>query len=127
MLLEHLKDALVIGVVQLGIGNLIAAGAQGRGGGILQKTQLLGVLQAHVEQAVIQNTLDAVLGTQHLGNGAGLQRRVDHAVSAGVDDGSGAAGLADDAGAFQFIHINYLQENGIWCLQAVFYHVKFQL
>ena len=35
MLLKHLKDTLIIGVIHLGIGNLITAGAQGRGGGIL--------------------------------------------------------------------------------------------
>ena len=34
MLLKDLKDTLIIGVIHLGIGNLITAGAQGRGGGI---------------------------------------------------------------------------------------------
>jgi len=127
VLLEHLQDPAIIGVVHLGIGDLIAAGAQGGGGGVFQKTQLLGILQTHVEQTVIQHALDAVLCAQHLGDGAGLQRRVDYAVGAGVDHRCRAARLADNAGATQFIHINYLQNCGIRCLQAVFYHVKYRL
>ena len=115
VLLEDLQDALVIGVVLLGVGNLIAAGAQGRGGGVLHQPQLLGVLQTHVKQPVVQHALDAVLCAQHLGDAAGFQRGVNDAVGAGVDDGSGAAGLADDAGAFQFVHINYLH---------IVYHIK---
>ena len=113
MFLEHLKDALVISVIQFGIGDLIAAGAKGGGGGVLQKPQFFGIFQSHIEQAVIQNALDAVLRTQHLSDGARLQSRVDHAVSTGVDHGRGASGLADDAGASQFIHIKYLQLYGI--------------
>ena len=62
------------------------------------------VLLAHVEQAVVQNALDPVLRTQHAGDVGVLQRRGDDAVGTGVDDGSGAAGLAENAGAFQFTH-----------------------
>ena len=127
MLFEYLQNALVIGVVQLGIGDLVAAGAESRGGGVLQKPQLLGILQPHVKQAVIQHALDAVLCAQHLGDGAGLQRRVDYAVGAGVNHRCRTARLADNAGTTQFIHINYLQNCGIRCLQAVFYHVKYRL
>ena len=87
VLLEHLQNALVIGVVQLGIGNLVAAGAQRGGGGVLQEAQLLGIFQPHIKQAVSQHALDAVLRAQHLRDGAGLQRRVDNAVGAGIDDG----------------------------------------
>ena len=124
MLFEYLQNALVIGVVQLGIGDLVAAGAESRGGGVLQKPQLLGILQPHVKQAVIQHALDAVLCAQHLGDGAGLQRRVDHAVSAGIDNGSGAAGLTDNTRAAQFFHIRIPPKAEFLCLQRVFYHVE---
>ena len=86
VLLEYLQNTLIIGVVQLRVGDLVAAGAQRGGGGVLQQPQLLGILQPHIEQPVIQHALDAVLRAQHLGDGAGLQRRVDHAVGTGVDD-----------------------------------------
>ena len=96
--------ALIIGVVHFGISDLIAAGTQSRRGGVLHQLQLSRIFHAHVEQTILQHALDAVLGTQHLGDHAGLQRSVDHAVSAGVDDRGGTTGLADNAGALQFIH-----------------------
>ena len=102
--LENLQDALEIRVVHGGVGQLIAAGAQGGGGGVFQQTQLLGVLLAHVKQPVIQHTLDAVLRAQHPGDNAAFQRCVNNAVGAGVDNGCRPAGLADDTGAFQYIH-----------------------
>ena len=68
--------------------------------------------------------LKGMLGTQHLGNGAGLQRRVDHAVSAGIDDGSGATGLTDNTRAAQFFHIRIPPKAEFLCLQRVFYHVE---
>ena len=108
MLLEHLQDTLVVRVIQLGIGNLVPAGAQSRGGGVLQQPQLLRVLLPHVKQPVGQHALDAVLRAQHLGDGAGLQRRVDDAVGAGIDDRRGTAGLADDTGSSQLIHVGCL-------------------
>ena len=104
VLFEDLQNALIIGIVHVGISHLIAAGTQRGGGGILQKFQLGRVLLAHVKQAVVQNALDAVLRTQNAGDIRVFQRGVDHAVYAGVDDRSGAAGLADDACAFQFTH-----------------------
>ena len=100
MLLEHLQDPAIIGIVHLGIGDLIAAGAQGGGGGVFQKTQLLGILQTHVEQTVAENALDAVLRAQHLGDDAGFQGRVNDAVGTGVDHRRGPAGLTDDTGTF---------------------------
>ena len=124
VLLEDLKDALVVRIVQLRIGDLIAAGAQCGGGGILQQAQLLGILLPHVEQPIVKYTHDAVLGTQHLGNGAGLQRRVDHAVGTGIDNGSGAAGLTDNTRAAQFFHIRIPPKAEFLCLQRVFYHVE---
>ena len=102
--LEDLQNALIVRVIHGGIGQLVAAGAKRGGGGVFQQAQLLGILLPHVEEPVVQNALDAVLRTQHAGDGAAFERCVDDAVSAGVDDGCGAAGLADDACAFQYIH-----------------------
>ena len=105
MLLEHLENTLIIGVVHIGIGDLVAAGAERGGGGVLQQLQLARVLLAHVEQAVGKHALDAVLRAVDGGDAVGVKRRADHAVGAGVDDRGRAAGLTDDAGAFQFTHI----------------------
>ena len=100
ILLEDLQNALVIRVIHIGVRHLIAAGTQSRGRSVLQQLQLGGVLLTHVEQTVIQNTLDAVLRTQDPGDVGVLQGSCDHAVSTGVDDGSGTAGLTEDTGAF---------------------------
>ena len=105
MLLEHLENTLIIGVVHIGIGDLVAAGAERGGGGVFQQLQLARVLLAHVEQAVGKHALDAVLRAVDGGDAVGVKRRADHAVGAGVDDRGRAAGLTDDAGAFQFTHI----------------------
>ena len=104
VLLEDLQDALVIGVVHIGVRHLVAAGAQSGGGSILQQLQLGGVLLSHVEQPVIQHALDAVLGTQNAGDIGILQGSVNDTVDTGIDDGSRTAGLADDTCAFQFAH-----------------------
>ena len=98
MLLEHLQDPAIVGIVLFRVCDLIAAGAQSRGGSVFQQPQLLRILQPHVEQTVIQHALDAVLGAQHLRDAGGLQRRVDDTVGTGVDDRCRPAGLSDDAG-----------------------------
>ena len=104
VLLEDLEDALVVGVVHIGVGQLVAAGAQRGGGGVLHVGKLLGIFLAHVDQVVVQHALDAVQRAQHLGDVRILQRGLDRAVGGSVDDGAGAAGLTDDACAFQLAH-----------------------
>ena len=101
---EDFQNPLVVGIVHIGIGHLIAAGTKGGRGGILQQLQLGGVLLGHIKQAVVQNALDAVLRAQNAGDVGVFQGSVDDTVHAGIDDGSGAAGLAHDACAFQFTH-----------------------
>ena len=108
ILLEDLQNALVIRVIHIGVRHFIAAGTQSRGRSVLQQLQLGGVLLTHVEQTVIQNTLDAVLCTQDPGDVGVLQGSCDHAVGTGVDNGSGTAGLTEDTGAFQFAHMKIL-------------------
>ena len=105
VLFEDLQDALVVGVVLVGVSQLVAAGAQGRGGGVLEQLQLLGVLLTHVVQLVVQDALDAVGGAQHPGDAVRLQGRLDGALGTGVDNGSRSAGLADDACASKFAHV----------------------
>ena len=100
VLLEDLQNALVVGVVRVGVRDLVAAGAQGGGGGVEQQLQLGGVLLGHINEPVVEHALDAVLRAVDLGDGLVVQSGTDHAVGAGVDDRSGAAGLADDACAF---------------------------
>ena len=108
VLLEDLQDTLVIGIIYVGIRQLVAAGAQGRGGGVFHQVQLSGVLLSHVVQLVLQHTLDAVGGAQHLSDAGSLQGGLDDALGTGVDDGGGAAGLADDTGSSQLIHVGCL-------------------
>ena len=104
VLFEDLQDALIVGIIHIRVLHLIAAGAQSGGRGVFQQLQLGGVLLAHVEQPVVQHALDAVLRAQDAGDIGIFQRGADNAVRTGVDDGSGSAGLAEDAGAFQFTH-----------------------
>ena len=111
VLLEDLQDPLVIGVVHIRVLHLIPTGTQSGGRGILQKLQLLGVLLTHVKETVVQHALDAMLRAQNPRDVGVLQRGMDHAVRAGVDDGSGTAGLAKDACAFQCTHGESLLKN----------------
>ena len=53
----------------------------------------------HDEELVVQNALDAVVGTVDLGDLLCVERGADDAVGAGVDDRGGTAGLTEDAGA----------------------------
>ena len=99
VLLEYLKDALVVGVVLVGIGHLVAAGAEFGGGGVHEQAELIGVLLAHVVELVLEHALDAVGGAVDLGYAVRVKRSPDHAVGAGVDDGGRASGLAYDTGS----------------------------
>ena len=110
MLLEHFKDAFIVCIVLFGICDLIAAGTQRGRGRILHQAQLFGILQTHIKQTVIQHALNAVLGAQHLCDSPGFQSCINDAVCAGIDDRGGTAGLADDAGTLQFIHVSYLHK-----------------
>ena len=104
VLLEDLQDAAVVGVVLVRVGQLIPAGAQGGGGGVLEQIQLGRVLLAHVVQFVSQHPFDAVGSPQNPGDLGGGQGGLDDPLGTGIDDRSGPAGLADDAGAFQLFH-----------------------
>ena len=98
VLLKDLQDALVVGVVHIGIGNLIAAGAQGGGGGVEHIGKLRGIFLVHDHELIVQDALDAVEGTVDLGDVFVLQAGFDDAVGGAVDDGRRTAGLADDQG-----------------------------
>ncbi len=111
VLLENLQNALVVSVVHVGIGNLIAAGAQFGGRGVEQQLQLLGVLLAHVIELVVQHALDAVGRAVDGGDAGVIESGADHAIGAGVNDRGGAAGLADDQGATQLFHVELLLKN----------------
>ena len=108
ILLKNLQNTLVVRVIHVGIRHLVTAGTQSGGGGVLQQLQLGGILLTHIKQTVVQNALDAVLRAEDAGDIGVFQGRGDHAVGTGVDNGSGAAGLAEDTGAFQFAHMKIL-------------------
>ena len=96
ILLENLQDALVIGVIHVRVGDLVPAAAQGRGRGVLEKLQLRRILLVHHKQLIVQDAHDAMGRAIDFGDAVRIQTGTDGAVCAGVDDGSGAAGLAND-------------------------------
>ena len=100
ILLEDLQDALVVGIIYIRIGDLVPAGAQSGGGGVEQILQLSRILLGHVQEPVVEYALDAVLRSVNISDGLTVQSGADDAVRAGVDNGSGAAGLTDNACAF---------------------------
>ena len=84
--LEDLQNTLVIGIVHGSVLQLVAAGAQRRGGRASEQGQLSGILQTDIIEPVVQNALDAVGCAQDAGDAAALQSGGKNAVSAGVDD-----------------------------------------
>ena len=68
-----------------------------------QEPQLFRILFIHHEELVIQNALNAVVGTVNLGDLLSVKRCTDHTVGAGVDHRGRTAGLAKDAGADKFL------------------------
>ena len=109
VLLEDLKNALVIGVVLVRVLELIAAGAERGGRGVGKTVKLGTVFLVHAQQLVVQNALDAVVRAVDLCDAVCVERGADAAVGAGVDDRGRSAGLADDQSALQsFRHNNYL-------------------
>ena len=105
VLLEHGENLLIIGLVLVGILQLVAAGAQRRGGGVLHQGQLVRIFLGKIEQVVVQQTHDAVLHRVNIRDHVALQRGLDRAVGGSVNDGRRAAGLADDRRAFQHGHL----------------------
>ena len=114
VLFEDLQNTPVIGVVHIGVGQLIAAGAQGRGGSELQQIQFPGVLLSHIVQLVLQHALDSVGGPQNVGDAVSLQSGLNHALSTGVNNCGRTSGLANDAGAGQLLHVCFLLKCQIW-------------
>ena len=94
--LEDLKNALVIGIVHIGIFQLIAAGTERGGGGMQQERELKRILFAHVIKNVVKNAANAVCRTVNLGDARIVQRGADDAVCACVNYRGGTAGLTDD-------------------------------
>ena len=97
--LENLQNPLVVGVVHLRILQLIANRAQGRGGGVVETCKLLRILLVDDIELVVENALDAVGRAVNGGDIGAFQCRFKYATGAGVDDGSGASGLAEDTRA----------------------------
>ena len=108
VLLEDLKNALVIGVVLVRILDLVAAGAERGGRRVGQAIEFCAVFLVHAQQLVVQNALDAVVRAVDLRDAVCVERGADAAVRAGVDDGRRAAGLTDDQCAFQCFRHNKL-------------------
>ena len=97
ILFENFQDALVIGVIGFGIGNLIAAGTKLGRRGVKKQLKLFRVLFIHNIQLVLEDALDAMSGAVNFCDLLRIQSRADHAVGTGVDNGSGAARLSENA------------------------------
>ena len=94
--LEDLDHPLQVGL--LARAELVAAGADGAGGGRgAQQGDLFCRLGRHVDQLFAQHSFDAVLpgvdGAEHIGHG---QAGLDHPAQRGIDHRRGAARLGDD-------------------------------
>ena len=117
ILAEDFQDPLIIGIVHIGILELIAAGTE-RGGRSMQKQgELVSVFFAHIVKNIVQNAADAVGRTVNLRDIRTVQRSTDYAVSACIDNRSRTAGLADDRGTNQLLHI----ENSNLCIFRIIF------
>ena len=101
VLLEDFENALVVGVVHIGILHLVTAGAERGRRGVEELLQFLGVLFVHYEEPIVQNALDAVACAVDLCDVLAVEGGADDAVCGCVDHGGGTAGLADDGRADQ--------------------------
>ena len=100
ILLEYLKNSLIIGIVNIGVLELVTAGTKSGRRGVFQQGKFFGIFGTHIVKNVIKNALDTVSGTVDLGDNIAVKSGTDSTVCAGVNDRAGAAGLTDDAGTF---------------------------
>ena len=101
---EYFQQTAVIRIIHGWGCHLVAAGTQGRCRGIFEQFQFSGVFPGHIEQAFFEHSLNPVGGSQHARDLFALQGGLNGSQCAGVDDGGGATGLADDACSFQWVH-----------------------
>jgi len=98
--LEDLEDALEIGLFL----ELVATGAEGGAGGVLEGADLLLRLGGEIDQVLVQDAEHPVEAAVDFLNAFMVQRFGDDAGDAGVDDGGGATGLAHQNIAYEFSH-----------------------
>jgi hypothetical protein len=96
--LEDLEHALEIG----GLLELGAAGAEGGTGGVAEAADGLLRLGREVDEILAEEAEDAIQRTVDFLDGGMIQGFGDDAGDAGVDDGRGAAGLADETVTYEF-------------------------
>ena len=109
VLLEYLKNALIIGVIILRSRYLITAGAKLGGRSVQQELKLCRILLIHDEQLVVENSDYTVRRAVHLGDVLGFKRSLDNTVRAGVDDRSRPPRLTENTCPYQFpIHFYFL-------------------
>ena len=101
---ENLQQTAVIRIIRGRGCHLVAAGTQGRGRSIFEQLQFFGILPGHVEQVFLEHSLNPVGGSQHARDLFALQGGLNSPQRAGIDDGGGASGLADDTCSFQWVH-----------------------
>ena len=97
VLLQQVEDFAEGGVILLGLGQAVAAGAQEGAGRALEdlKVQVGADHRAHVHHALLQEALDAVAHAVDMIR-APADRILKNTGQAGVDDGCRAAALADN-------------------------------
>ena len=95
---EYFKNPLVIGIINFGVFDLIAAGAELRRRRVEQVTEFFRILFIHHKQLVIQHTDNTVRCTVYLGDFLRFKSGLDNAVRTGVDNRSRTAGLTENTG-----------------------------
>ncbi len=96
--LEDLEDAFKVGLLL----ELVAAGAEGGAGGMLEGADGLLGLRREIDEVFLEDAEHTVQGAVDLFDFIVVERFGDHAGHAGVDDGRGAAGLADQGITYEF-------------------------
>ena len=103
-LFENFQQSFIIRSIHFRILELISTGTQSTGRRMGQQSQLLRIFQVQIIKPVFQNAFNAVGCAKDSRDLRVSHSCFDNAVSAGINDRSRAAGLPQQAGAFQFTH-----------------------
>ena len=95
VLLENFKNALVVGLVNICVGKLIAAGTEIRGRRVLKKFKLGRIFLSYVVELLVQYSDDTVGGTVNFLDYVGVLECLDKDTGGGsINDGSRTTGLS---------------------------------
>ena len=73
--------------------DLVTAGAEGGGRGMLERLDGFGQFLAQINQVLVENSKNAVPPAKYMGNAAMTHRFLHHSSQTGIDDGGWTPGL----------------------------------